>query len=182
MSEPYEEVDVVDETDVVIDRATRQEAHARGLLHRAVHVLAVDGKGHLILQKRAANRPFNPGRWTSTTSGHVAAARGYDETARREIMEELGLPRAPKMRRIGKVLVEARGEKEGHVCRAWSVVYEASLGQVPDELNPQIAELSAVESFAVDDVASAVRGERELADHAGQRVEFATKKRGRSTN
>ena len=55
--------DVVDEKDVVVSRATRQEVHAHGLRHRAVHVLVFNRAGQLFLQKRspAKTRPREPG-------------------------------------------------------------------------------------------------------------------------
>ncbi len=89
--------DVVDRDDAVVGRATRREVHARGLLHRAVHVLVFNGAGELFLQKRSQSKDTAPGAWDSSASGHVDAGEDYDACARRELREEIGLAlaRAP---------------------------------------------------------------------------------------
>jgi len=88
---PTEEwFDVVDAADVIVSRATRQEVHARGLRHRAVHVLIFNRAGELFLQKRSRNKDTAPGAWDSSASGHVAAGEAYDACAVRELREELG--------------------------------------------------------------------------------------------
>jgi isopentenyldiphosphate isomerase len=90
--------DVVDEKDVVVSRATRQEVHARGLRHRAVHVLVFNRAGELFLQKRSRRKDTAQGAWDSSVSGHVDAGEDYDGCAVRELREEIGLhvARAPR--------------------------------------------------------------------------------------
>ena len=83
--------DVVNERDEPVGRATRREVHARGLRHRAVHVLVDDGAGRIFLQKRSMKKDTSPGRWDSSSSGHVDAGEDYDAAAMRELGEELGL-------------------------------------------------------------------------------------------
>ena len=83
--------DVVNERDEVVGRAPRSEVHARGLLHRAVHVLVFNGRGEIFLQKRSMKKDRQPGVWDSSCSGHVDAGEDYDETAVRELDEEIGL-------------------------------------------------------------------------------------------
>jgi isopentenyldiphosphate isomerase len=89
MSEEF--FDVVNERDEPVGRAARREVHARGLLHRAVHVLVDDGEGKIFLQKRSMKKDTSPGRWDSSSSGHVDAGEDYDTAAVRELGEELGL-------------------------------------------------------------------------------------------
>lgn len=83
--------DVVDETDLVLGQASRSEVHARGLLHRAVHVFVFNTAGLLLLQLRSARKDEFPLMLTSSASGHVLAGESYDEAAARELAEELGL-------------------------------------------------------------------------------------------
>ncbi|MEO0793587.1 MAG: NUDIX domain-containing protein [Verrucomicrobiota bacterium] len=91
-SSPNELFDVVDENDQVIDQATRGFVHAQGLRHRAVHILVYNSDGQLYLQKRSMNKDQMPGAWTTSASGHVDAGESYDEAAKRELEEELGIP------------------------------------------------------------------------------------------
>ena len=83
--------DVVNEHDEVIDRKPRSEVHARGLLHRAVHVLVFNSRGEIFLQKRSMTKDREAGKWDSSSSGHVDSGEGYDACAVRESREELGL-------------------------------------------------------------------------------------------
>ena len=88
---PDEFFDVVDERDVVVGRATRREVHARGLWHRAVHVIVTNSEGRVFLQKRSMAKDISPGKWDSSCSGHVDSGEDYDAAAVRELGEELGL-------------------------------------------------------------------------------------------
>jgi 16S rRNA (adenine1518-N6/adenine1519-N6)-dimethyltransferase len=83
--------DVCDSEDRVIGQATRGEVHARGLLHRAVHIFVFNSRGLLLIQRRSAHKDEFPLCYTSSASGHVDAGETYDQTAVRELKEELGL-------------------------------------------------------------------------------------------
>lgn len=83
--------DVVDKCDRVIGQAPRDEVHARQLRHRAVHVLVLNSRGELFIQKRAGTKDSFPGRYDSSASGHLATGESYDTAAVRELHEELGL-------------------------------------------------------------------------------------------
>ena len=95
--------DVVNERDEVIDRRPRSEVHARGLLHRAVHVLVFNARDELFLQKRSMKKDCFPGTWDSSASGHLDRGEGYDACAVREVREELGVALAGAPERMFKV-------------------------------------------------------------------------------
>jgi isopentenyl-diphosphate delta-isomerase type 1 len=88
---PHELFDVVDEQDRVIGQAPRGEVHARGLWHRAVHVLIFNRAGQVFLQKRSMSKDMSPGMWDSSCSGHVDSGEDYDHAAWRELQEELAV-------------------------------------------------------------------------------------------
>lgn len=100
---PDELFDVVDEQDRVVGQAPRREVHARGLWHRAVHVLVVNGRGQVFLQKRSRGKDTFPGAWDSSASGHLVAGEDYDTTAVRELEEEIGWRPAQPPRRLFKL-------------------------------------------------------------------------------
>jgi isopentenyl-diphosphate delta-isomerase len=87
---PDELFDVVDLHDQVVRQAPRREVHARGLLHRATHVMVHNAQGRLFLQKRSMSKDTFPGCWDSSCSGHVDAGEDYPTAARRELGEEIG--------------------------------------------------------------------------------------------
>lgn len=90
--------DIVDDRDRVTGKQTRQEVHRRGLKHRAIHVLVVNERGEVYLQKRSFKKDTFPGAWDSSSSGHVDSGETYDACAVRETREEIGLflKRTPK--------------------------------------------------------------------------------------
>jgi len=91
MDDSSELFDVVDSENRVIGQATRGEVHAKGLLHRSVHIFVFNSQGELFLQKRAMTKDENPGYWDSSAAGHLNAGEGYRTSAHRELMEELGI-------------------------------------------------------------------------------------------
>jgi len=95
--------DIVNERDEVIGRAPRSEVHARGLLHRAVHVLVFNDQGETFLQKRSKTKDREPSRWGAACSGHVDSGEAYDTAAVREMGEELGWRPVEPLQRILRI-------------------------------------------------------------------------------
>lgn len=88
---PDEIFDVVDPEDRVIATARRQDVHANGLLHRAVHIMVCRKNGDVFLQKRSMEKDCHPGVWDSSASGHLDSGEHYENAAIRELWEELGI-------------------------------------------------------------------------------------------
>ena len=91
MSVSEELLDVVDADDNIVGVEKRGEIHARGLMHRSVHILVFNSRGELFLQKRSLQKDEMPGRWDSSAAGHVDRGESYLDCATREIEEELGI-------------------------------------------------------------------------------------------
>eukprot|EP01133_Synstelium_polycarpum_P012481 gene12481-14649_t len=72
-------------------RLPRNEVHTKGLWHRVIHVWLADGKGNLLIHKRAANKPTYPSMWNVSTAGHVEAGLSSREAAIKELKEEIGV-------------------------------------------------------------------------------------------
>ena len=92
MADPHELYDVVDEDDQLISLATSVEILARGQWQRIVHIFLFNCQRQLLL----CRRPYNPtkaysGLWSSSAGGHVECGETYEQAARRELCEELGL-------------------------------------------------------------------------------------------
>lgn len=88
-------LDIVDEhgepTGEVIDRA---EAHLEGIMHRTSHVWLLrnrDDKTQILLQKRCSTKDSFPGCFDISSAGHIPAGCGFEESAVRELKEELGI-------------------------------------------------------------------------------------------
>ncbi|MFH0948861.1 MAG: NUDIX domain-containing protein [Candidatus Aenigmatarchaeota archaeon] len=75
----------------MIGRASREKCHTKGLWHRAVHILIINSKCEILLQKRSMKKDLYKGYWTDAASGHVDSGENYEQTAKREMVEELGI-------------------------------------------------------------------------------------------
>jgi 16S rRNA (adenine1518-N6/adenine1519-N6)-dimethyltransferase len=101
---------VVDKNDRILRYAPRSDVYGNNLLHRAVHILIFNQANDVYLQQRSRWKDRHPLKWDSSAAGHVTAEESYDETARRELQEELGI-NVP-LRKILKLPAPARADHE----------------------------------------------------------------------
>jgi isopentenyl-diphosphate delta-isomerase type 1 len=124
--------DVVNERDEVIGQKPRSEVHACGLLHRAVHVLVFNSRGEIFLQKRSMKKDRQPGVWDSSSSGHVDSGENYDETAVRELCEEIGLKLDAPPQKLFKI--DACAETDAEFVWIYRCASEGPFQLHPDEI------------------------------------------------
>ncbi|MBW1750665.1 MAG: NUDIX hydrolase YfcD [Deltaproteobacteria bacterium] len=92
MPNPAEEiiqiVDIDNREIVAIARHLMREQH---LIHRASYILVFNAAGELFVQKRTMIKDIYPGYWDVAAGGVVLAGESYEESAERELAEELGV-------------------------------------------------------------------------------------------
>src|ERR1700685_465980 len=91
MNDSEEHIILVDADDREVGLAGKIEAHAKGLMHRAISVCVLDKRGRMLLQRRAAGKYHSGGLWTNACCTHPRAGEGVAEAARRRLREELGV-------------------------------------------------------------------------------------------
>jgi len=91
MNPAQEIVTIVDENNRVAGTATRKEMRARGLIHRATYILVFNSRGEIFVQKRTDSKDIYPGYYDVATGGVVLADESYEQSAARELAEELGI-------------------------------------------------------------------------------------------
>lgn len=84
-------LDVIDPDDQVIGQASEKDIYEKRLSHRIVHVMVVNTKGELLLQKRSMRKAYMPGAWVTSAGGHALTGETYEEAALREMEEEIGV-------------------------------------------------------------------------------------------
>ena len=124
--------DIVNEHDEVTGQAPRKEVHARGLWHRAVHVLVFNTRGEVFLQKRSMLKDTAKGKWDSSSSGHVDTGEDYDTCAVRELREEIGLIITQPPERLFKV--DACKETGWEFCWVYRCAHEGPFVLHPEEI------------------------------------------------
>ena len=95
MSVADEIVVIVDEDNNVVGAAPRREMRAKRLPHRSTYILVFNSQGELYVQKRTTTKDVFPGYYDPATGGVVLAGESYEEGARRELAEELGIHDVP---------------------------------------------------------------------------------------
>ncbi|WP_306549014.1 NUDIX hydrolase YfcD [Desulfobulbus sp.] len=89
---PAEEiVEIVDRDNNSIGAVSRRIMRQQGLIHRASYILVFNRSGELFLQKRTMSKDIYPGFWDLAAGGVVLAGESYEESAKRELREELGV-------------------------------------------------------------------------------------------
>ncbi len=82
---------IVDKENNETGTATRSEMRAKGLPHRASYILVFNSTGELFVQKRTETKDIYPGYYDVAAGGVVLAGETYDQSALRELAEELGI-------------------------------------------------------------------------------------------
>ena len=76
------------------ETVTREKAHAEGIPHRTAHIWIIRekyGRTEVLLQKRSMNKDSFPGKFDTSSAGHIQAGDEPLESALRELGEELGI-------------------------------------------------------------------------------------------
>jgi isopentenyldiphosphate isomerase len=84
-------VDVVDADDNVVAVVPRWRMRAENLRHRSVGIMVVNHVGEILIHRRADTKDVWPGWWDLAVGGVVASGESYEDAARRELTEEVGV-------------------------------------------------------------------------------------------
>jgi isopentenyldiphosphate isomerase len=82
---------IVDENDQPQPPLPRKLVHGHGVWHRVSHVWIVNDAGQILCQQRALNKELAPGCWEPFFGGHLSPDESYEDAAKREVQEELGI-------------------------------------------------------------------------------------------
>ena len=150
--------DIVDEygnpTGEAVERGL---AHKEGVRHRTAHIWIareVNGKWQVLLQKRAQTKDSFPGRYDTSSAGHIQAGDEPLESAIRELREELGITAAPEeLKYAGTFNIKYEKEFHNKLFKdneiAFVYVY---LGEIDiDDITVQEEELECVEWFDLEE-------------------------------
>jgi isopentenyl-diphosphate delta-isomerase type 1 len=70
---------------------SREEAHEKGIYHRAAVMFIVNDKNQVLMQKRSLTKKVWPGCWDMTSGGHLDAGESSEDCVIRETYEEIGV-------------------------------------------------------------------------------------------
>ncbi|MCR5417186.1 MAG: NUDIX domain-containing protein [Pseudobutyrivibrio sp.] len=160
--------DIVDEKGQPTgETVTRAQAHAEGIRHRTAHIWVVRNNGdrtEVLLQKRALNKDSFPGRYDTSSAGHIHTGDEPLESAIRELSEELGIQASPKdLHFAGTFPIQYEKEfhgknfKDNEIAFVYVLYKDAAI----DNLTIQKEELDSVEWFDLEEVYEACQPPRD---------------------
>jgi len=88
-------VQIVDEHNNEIAAVSRRIMREQQLIHRASYILVFNQADELFVQQRTLTKDIYPGFYDIAAGGVVQAGESYEESARRELFEELGVADTP---------------------------------------------------------------------------------------
>jgi 8-oxo-dGTP pyrophosphatase MutT (NUDIX family) len=109
-------VDVVDERNEVVATVPRRTIRAENLRHRCTYVLVLNADGELYVHRRTATKDVYPGYLDVCAGGVNASGESYEECARRELEEELGIRAEPTFRFLHRY--------DGPSGRVWGAAFD----------------------------------------------------------
>ena len=144
-------LDIVDENgNLTGEVMERDKVHELNLLHWEISVFLINDKKEVLLQKRAATKKMNPNMWGSC-AGHVDSGEGIEETALRELEEEIGIKFSIDDLHVLEEMQVTKKEINSHLTRVYYVYYNGN------DFNIQTEELSEVKWFNIEDVINMIK-------------------------
>ena len=126
--DPNEFFYLVDEDDNEIGKIRRSEAHAdKTKIHRSAYVVITNSQNNLLLQKRSLKKDLQLGFWGMSVGGHLEYGQTYEEAAKREMKEELGIELPIKF--VRKKLIESPDESE------FSAIFVTTTDETPTDFD-----------------------------------------------
>ncbi|MBU0663999.1 MAG: NUDIX hydrolase YfcD [Proteobacteria bacterium] len=149
-------VQIVDRDNREIDALPRHLMRSRGLIHRASYILVFNDQEEIFVQKRTTTKDIYPGYWDVAAGGVVLASESYEQSASRELAEELGISGIPLTPLFDHYFEDATNRVWGRVFRC---THEGPFTLQPEEVEygrfmpiPQILQYSRQEPFTPDGI------------------------------
>lgn len=132
-----EQVVLVNEQNEELGLMGKQEAHEKGLLHRAISVIIFNSKGEQLVQQRAFTKYHWAGIWSNTCCSHPRAGESFKQAAERRLFEELGIKTtlSEQFHFIYKATDVPSGLTEHELDYVFTGVYDGEVHWNKDEVN-----------------------------------------------
>lgn len=160
--------DIIDENGNPTGKTVeRSIAHAEGIRHRTAHIWIIrrkNGRTEILLQKRSRNKDSFPGKFDTSSAGHIQAGDEPLESALRELKEELGIHAVPEdLQFAGKFPISFAKEFHGKMFRdeeiAFVYIYDHPVEI--DRLTLQKEEVEEVQWFDLEETYQQCRQHRD---------------------
>lgn len=144
----------VDQNNNVIGPIARKIAHnAPQKFYRTIAVLVFNDQNQVLLQQRSATKDLYPNCWDLSVGGHVDFGQTYEETATKELGEELGVKvTSADLKNRGEVLVKLPNSNE------FFNVFEYKL-KADDKLTLEEKEVSSIKWMSLKEIIDSINNQ-----------------------
>lgn len=127
----------VDENNQIISSISRKEAHHKqGVFYRTIFVIVKNERDQILLQKRSSTKDLYPNCWDLSVGGHVEFGDSYEQTAIRELEEELGIKaKVNDLIQKGHVLVKLPNSGEHFMVFEYQLKPDQKIMVSKEEIN-----------------------------------------------
>ena len=142
---------------------SREKAHAEGIPHRTAHIWIIrkkEGRVQILLQKRSQNKDSFPGCYDTSSAGHIPAGVDFEDSALRELREELGLTAdSSELNDCGLIRIQSESFfhgapfKDDQVSKVFYIWKDVE----PEAMKLQVSEVSGVIWMPLDECRRRVR-------------------------
>jgi len=144
-------LNIINESDNIIGEATREDIHAKGLLHREIHVWLYNKNGEIFFQMRAKDKETFPGLLDASVGGHVEMGDSYEKTALKEVEEETGLKiKFLDLRVITTIRNTAHDKITGKTNNVIRKVFAYEFDGLPSDLKIEEGKATGFEAVMID--------------------------------
>ena len=121
----------VDDRDQLLGSLPRAELRDKDLIGRATYILLFNSAGDLCVHRRTLSKAIYPGYWDVAAGGMVQADESYEQSAARELEEELGVFGVP-LQAHERFFYDEPGNRVW--CAVFSTVWDGPLRLQPEEV------------------------------------------------
>ena len=139
---------VVDDENRPVAELPRHRMRSENLPHRATYIFVFDRQGRVLVQRRTAIKDMYPGCYDLAAGGVVAAGESYEENAKREAEEELGIRGTALEPKLDFYYEDTRNRCFG---RVFTCVHEGPFALQPEEV--ESVAFHTVEEIGAGDIA-----------------------------
>lgn len=139
-------VDIVDEQDNVIGTIFRKDEKEGEHILRSASIFLINEKNEILLQLRSKNSKKYPLHWDISGGGHVNSNEEYEDCAKRELFEEVGI-RVENVTFLGKHFFTLDNNRKRFSC-----CFKAKINSSSQLININSNEVEKIKWLSIEEI------------------------------
>ena len=130
-------LDVVDEKDRFVRKATRKEIRKKVLLHRVSRIIIKNDKNEFLVHRRSKNKKTFPNYWDIGIAETVKSGESYEAAAIRGLAEEVGIIGVSNTQLMHSFLfkIKYNSSQTNEHCKVYEVLHNGKITAQEEEID-----------------------------------------------